>query len=83
MVKYIVSEQLVGREVITTDGFDIGKLVDLEIDEMTGKLTHILVDPNGDSEFVKKLPQKAGVLQVSYNSVIAVNDFIMVDRKGF
>jgi sporulation protein YlmC with PRC-barrel domain len=82
MVKYMIAEQLVGKEVVTTDGFDLGKFVDAEINESTGKLSALVIEPNVDSEFVNKLNVKNGKLSVSYNSVMAVNDFIVVDRKG-
>ncbi|MDE1825628.1 MAG: PRC-barrel domain-containing protein [Candidatus Micrarchaeota archaeon] len=82
MVKYVVAEQLVGKEVVTNDGFDLGKFVDAEINEVTGKLTTLLVEPNVDSAFVNKLDVKEGKLRVAYNSVIAVNDFIVIDRKS-
>ncbi len=81
MVKYIAAEQLVGKEVVTNDGFDIGKFEDADINEVTGKLTNILVDPNPDSQFANKLDIKDGKLRLSYNAVIAVNDYIMIDRK--
>lgn len=81
MVKYIAAEQLVGKEVVTNDGFDLGKFEDADINEVTGKLTGILVDPNPDSQFVNKLDIKDGKLKLSYDAVVAVNDFIMVDRK--
>jgi sporulation protein YlmC with PRC-barrel domain len=82
MVKYVVAEQLVGKEVMTNDGFDLGKFVDAEINEVTGKLTTLLVEPNVDSSFVNKLDVKDGKLRLTYNSVIAVNDYIVVDRKA-
>jgi sporulation protein YlmC with PRC-barrel domain len=82
MVKYIVAEELVGKEVVTNDGFDLGKFLDAEMNEVTGKLTAMIVDPNVDSKFVNKLDIKDGKLKVSYNSVLAVNDFIVVDRKA-
>jgi len=81
MVKYIAAEELVGKEVITNDGFDLGKFLDAEINEVTGKLTAVIIDPNADSEFVNKLDIKDGKLKINYNSVLAVNDFIIVDRK--
>ena len=28
MVKYMIAEQLVGKEVVTNDGFDLGKFID-------------------------------------------------------
>lgn len=82
MVKYVVAEQLVGKEVVTNDGFDLGKFVDAEINEVTGKLTTLLVEPNVDSAFVNKLDVKDGKLKLGYTSVVAVNDFIVIDRKA-
>ncbi|MFP3278969.1 MAG: PRC-barrel domain-containing protein [Candidatus Micrarchaeota archaeon] len=82
MVKYIAAEELVGKEVITNDGFDLGKFLDAEVNEVTGKLTAMIIDANADSEFVNKLDVKDGKLKINYNSVLAVNDFIVVDRKS-
>lgn len=82
MVKYMIAEQLVGKEVVTADGFDLGKIVDAEINEVNGKLNVIILEPNVDSEFVNKLSVKNGRLSVPYTSVMAVNDFIVVDRKN-
>ncbi len=82
MVKYVIAEQLVGKEVVTVDGFDLGKFVDAELNEVNGKLSALIIEPNVDSEYVNKLSVKEGKLRVSYSSVMAVNDFIVVDRKG-
>jgi sporulation protein YlmC with PRC-barrel domain len=82
MVKYVIAEQLVGKEVVTSDGFDLGKFVDAEVNESSGKLSALIIEPNVDSEFVNKLNVKSGKLQVPYESVMAVNDFIVVDKKG-
>jgi sporulation protein YlmC with PRC-barrel domain len=82
MVKYIAAEELVGKEVVTNDGFDLGKFLDAEVNEVTGKLTAMIIDANADSEFVNKLDIKDGKLKINYNSVLAVNDFIVVDRKS-
>lgn len=40
------------------------------------------MEPNSDNEFVKKLDVKEGKLKVPYDSVMAVNDYIVVDRKS-
>ncbi|MGC8547488.1 MAG: PRC-barrel domain-containing protein [Candidatus Micrarchaeia archaeon] len=82
MVKYVIAEQLVGKEVMTSDGMDLGKFLDAELNEVTGKLTTLVIEPNPDSDFVKKLDVKEGKLRVPYASVMAVNDYIVVDRKG-
>ncbi len=81
MVKYVIAEQLIGKEVITSDGIDLGRFLDAELNEVTGKLTSLIVEPNADNEFVKKLDVKDGKIKVAYDSVMAVNDYIVVDRK--
>lgn len=82
MVKYVIAEQLVGKRVMTNDGYELGQFVDAEMNEVTGKLTALILEPNVDSEFVNKLDVKAGKLKVDYNAVVAVNDLIVVDRKN-
>ncbi|MCL4375473.1 PRC-barrel domain-containing protein [Candidatus Marsarchaeota archaeon] len=82
MVKYVIAEQLVGKKVVTNDGFEIGTFTDAEINEVSGKINALLVEPNTDSSFVNKLDAKDGKIKVSYASVMAVNDFIVVDRKN-
>ena len=82
MVKYMIAEQLVGKEVVTNDGFDLGKFIDAEVNEVNGKLNSLIVEPNVDSELVSKLTLKGGKLAVQYANVLAVNDFIVVDKKA-
>jgi len=82
MVKYVIAEQLIGKEVMTNDGIDLGRFLDAELNEVTGKLTSLILEPNAENDFVKKLEVKDGKLKVPYASVLAVNDYIVVDRKG-
>ena len=44
MVKYVIAEQLIGKEVVTSDGIDLGRFLDAEINEVTGKLVGLLVE---------------------------------------
>jgi sporulation protein YlmC with PRC-barrel domain len=82
MVKYVIAEQLIGKEVVTNDGMDLGRFLDAEMNEITGKLTSLVIEPNAENDFVKRLEVKEGKLKVPYGSVLAVNDYIVVDRKG-
>lgn len=82
MVKYVIAEQLIGKEVVTSDGMDLGKFLDAELNEITGKLSTLIVEPNADNDLIKRLDVKDGKLRLPYASVMAVNDFIIVDRKG-
>ena len=69
MVKYVIAEQLIGKEVVTNDGMDLGRFLDVEMNEVTGKLMSLILEPNADNEFVKKLDVKDGKLKVPYASV--------------
>jgi sporulation protein YlmC with PRC-barrel domain len=82
MVKFIIAKQLVGKKVITNDGFDVGRLFDVEISEVTGKIVNLVVEPNMDSSIANKLKIESGQIRVPYNSVLAVNDYCVVDRKN-
>ncbi|MGC8572102.1 MAG: PRC-barrel domain-containing protein [Candidatus Micrarchaeia archaeon] len=83
MVKFIIARQLVGKKVVTTDGFDVGRLFDLEINEITGEITYVIVEPNLDSSLVSKMNVEGGQLKIPYSAVLAVNDYMVVDRKNW
>ncbi len=83
MVKFIIAKQLIGKKVITSDGYDIGRLFDVEISEVTGKIVNLVIEPNLDSDVVARMKIEGGQLKVPYNSVMAVNDYAIVDRKNW
>ncbi|MCL4404617.1 MAG: PRC-barrel domain-containing protein [Candidatus Marsarchaeota archaeon] len=82
MVKFIIGRQLVGKKVVTNDGFDVGRFVDADISPVTGKINAFIVEPNMDSNIANKLKIDSGQLKVPYNAVQAVNDYIIIDRKS-
>jgi sporulation protein YlmC with PRC-barrel domain len=83
MVKYIIAKQLVGKKVITNDGFDVGRLFDAEINEISGKILSLVVEPNLDSGIANRLKVDGGQVKIPYSSVLAVNDYVVVDRKNW
>lgn len=83
MVKFIIAKQLVGKKVITNDGFDVGRLFDVEISEVTGKITNLVIEPNLDSGLSNKMKVEGGQVRIPYNAIIAVNDYIVADRKNW
>ncbi|MEM0106888.1 MAG: PRC-barrel domain-containing protein [Candidatus Micrarchaeaceae archaeon] len=82
MVKYIIAKQLVGKKVISTSGYDIGKFLDADINEITGKIKYMIVEANPDSSLASKLASEGSELKIPYNAVTAVADYIMVDTKN-
>ena len=55
MGKFVIAKQLAGKKLITNDGEEIGKLVDINVNEITGKLEAILVEPNLDNPTARRM----------------------------
>ncbi len=81
MVKFIIAKELVGRKVISVSGYDIGRMTDAEISNVTGKVNFMLVEPSPDSSLAKRMGSEGGILKIPYSSVTSVADYIMVDTK--
>ena len=82
MVKLIIGRQLVGKKVVTNDGFDAGRFIDADISPITGKINAFIVEPNMDSNIANKIKIDSGQIKIPYNAVQAVNDYIVIDRKS-
>ncbi|NUN11027.1 PRC-barrel domain-containing protein [Candidatus Micrarchaeota archaeon] len=83
MVKYAIAKQLAGKRVITTDGEELGRIIDLYLNELNGKLESVLVEPNPESSWASRTKQAGGgYLMVPYSAVLDVKDVMVVDRRG-
>ena len=83
MVKYAIAKQLAGKRVITTDGEELGRVVDLYVNELTGKLDGVLIEPNPDSALaVRAKKEGGGLVTIPYASVLDVKDVMVVDRRN-
>jgi sporulation protein YlmC with PRC-barrel domain len=81
MAKIVIAKQLAGKKIITNDGEELGRLIDLEISEASGKIENILCEPNLDNPTARRINKEDGLLVVSYSSVLAASDHIIVDKK--
>ncbi len=82
MVKYLIARQISGKKIITNEGEDFGTVLDLNINEVTGKIEDIVVEPNPDKDLYKGLRREIdGEVLISYDSVLAVGDYIIVDKR--
>ena len=43
MPKYAIAKQLAGKRIITTDGEELGRVVDLFVNELNGKLESVII----------------------------------------
>jgi sporulation protein YlmC with PRC-barrel domain len=83
MVKFAIAKQLAGKRVITTDGEELGRVVDLYLSELTGKLESVLIEPNPDSTLaVRAKKEGAGLITIPYSAVLDVKDVMVVDRRN-
>ncbi len=83
MVKFAIAKQLAGKRIITTDGEEIGRVVDLYINELTGKIDSVLIEPNPDSSLAMRAKHEgAAMITVPYSAVLDVKDVMVVDRRG-
>ena len=82
MPKYVIAKQLAGKRVITSDGEDVGRLLDVLVSEEDGKLKSLLVEVNPDSKIADKLQRDGSNAVVPYDAVMAVADYVIIDKKS-
>ena len=82
MAKIVIAKQLAGKKVITNDGEELGKLIDITVSESNGKMDHLLVEPNLDNATARDMHKDDGLLIIPYDAVLAATDHIIVDKKN-
>ncbi len=82
MVKYIIARQLMGKKVLSLNGYDMGKFVDAEVNSITGRISFLVVEPDATSGLAKKLSPDGAELKVPYAAIASVADYIVIDTKG-
>lgn len=79
--KFAIAKQLGGKRVITNKGEDIGRLSDMTIEEASGKLDQLIVEPNNSSKLARNLvTSREKLIHIPYKAVFAVSDVIVVDE---
>lgn len=82
MTKYLIARQLSGKKLVTNDGEDFGRLVDIEVNEVSGRVECLIIEPNPDSDLASKMRREDGMVHIPYESVLAVGDFIIVEKRN-
>ena len=82
MAKYLIARQLSGKKVVTNDGEDFGRLVDIDVNEISGKIERLMVEPNPDSAAASKMEKTDGMVGLNFDSVLAVGDFVIVEKRN-
>lgn len=81
MYKYTIARQLATKRVITNRGDEVGKLVDLLVNETTGEIEYLLVEIDRESKVIKRIGSHERQLQIPYSAVTAVSDVFIVDER--
>jgi sporulation protein YlmC with PRC-barrel domain len=77
----ILAENLSGKAVMGTDGAELGMLYNITMDIDTGRLEHLLIDPNEDRPVQTDFDtDEHGRLLVPIGHVQAVKDHMIVER---
>ena len=80
--KFAIAKQLGGKRIITNRGEEIGRLSDMTIEEGSGKIESLIVEPNSASKVAKNLmTSKERLISIPYKAVFAVGDVIVVDES--
>ncbi|MGV8085220.1 MAG: PRC-barrel domain-containing protein [Candidatus Bilamarchaeum sp.] len=82
MAKYVLARQMSGKRIITNEGELFGTVVDLGVNEVTGSIESLVVEANPDNGMASKMRKDDGMVHVPYKSVLAVGDFIIVERRN-
>lgn len=82
MAKYLIARQLSGKKVVTNDGEDFGRLVDVDVNEVSGKIEKLMVEPNPDCQAASKMQKTDGMVGLNFESVLAVGDFVIVEKRS-
>ena len=82
MSTYVLARQLKGKEIITNEGEDIGRVADLSIDEISGRIEELVLDVNIDSPFSESLRSEDGYAYCPFDAVLSIGDYIIVEHKA-
>jgi sporulation protein YlmC with PRC-barrel domain len=81
MYKYAIARQLATKKLITNRGDNLGRLVDLLVNEVSGEVEALLIEVDPTSKIVKQLDVQGNLLEVPYKCVVAVSDVFVIDEK--
>ncbi len=81
MVK-ILGRSLIGRNVVSDRGTVIGKLADLAIEPMSGKVMMLIIKPNKEIDLRFYKLNEQGEMMLPFTAVKAVKDVLIINEGG-
>jgi sporulation protein YlmC with PRC-barrel domain len=81
MTRFVIARQLGGKRSITTTGKEIGRLDDIVVDESTGEMEGIVVEPDAETAEDVRFPKDSqGDFIIPFKAVRAISDVIVVEE---
>ena len=78
----VLSEKIIGKTIVSQTGKTFGKAQDMIYETRTGEIIFIVVNnPTPYAQTFDLEKTKEGKLQIPYNSVVAIGDFIVVQEE--
>lgn len=78
----IVGKSLLGRNVVSDRGTVIGKLIDLSIETMGGKVMMLIVRPDKSIDTKYFRLNERGEILIPFTAVKAVKDVVIINEGG-
>jgi len=83
MARFVVARQLGGKRSITTTGKEIGRLDDIVVDEKTGGMEAVVVEPDEETaQEVRFTKDSEGNFVIPFKTVRAISDVIVVEEAA-
>ncbi len=82
MAKYLLARQLSGKRVVTNDGEEFGRVIDININELSGKIEELIVEPNPDNMLAERMRKEDGNVLVPYETVMAIGDYVIIEKRA-
>lgn len=78
----VLATELKGKTVMSDDGLMLGRLRNIEMNEATGDLENVLIEPSGDVDPRLFKRDERGYLIFPFENVKAVRDVIIMDQAS-
>ncbi len=81
MARFVVARQLGGKRAITTTGKEIGRIDDIIVDEATGEMESIIIEPDSETAEDVRFPKDSrGDFVIPFKAVRAISDVVVVEE---
>lgn len=78
----VLASELQGKTVMSDEGLMLGRLRNIQMNEATGNLTNVLIEPSGDVDPRLFKRDDRGYLLFPFQNVKAVRDVIIMDTAN-